>query len=183
MPLKWSHAITLEIGKGPNVPHVKQKNGPLSDFGLASDLWCCTFCTWLLCFSVFSHWEVAFTIIKRASILLGLGVLIVLYRQFNPSEVSYFPSCPLHSLTGLKCPGCGSQRAIHHLLNGEFVAAFRQNMLLIIALPYVGAGILADRIKKPSSEFLIWRKMIFGTRAIYAVLVIIIAFGVMRNIL
>ena len=39
--------------------------------------------------------------------------------------------------TGLKCPGCGFQRAIHSLLHLDFVIDFRFNALLVSSLPVV----------------------------------------------
>ena len=38
---------------------------------------------------------------------------------FNPSNVSFFPVCPLYSLTGLACPGCGLTRGFHALFHGD----------------------------------------------------------------
>lgn len=45
-------------------------------------------------------------------------------------------------MTGLKCPGCGSQRAVHYLLNGQFIPAFRANPLLVMSIPYLALGFL-----------------------------------------
>ena len=54
---------------------------------------------------------------------------------YHPSELRFLPKCALHQLTGLNCPGCGSTRALHYLLHGEFSLALRMNALLVIALP------------------------------------------------
>lgn len=40
-------------------------------------------------------------------------------------------------LTGFDCPGCGSQRALHALLSGDLVGAWRSNAAFIIALPLI----------------------------------------------
>ncbi len=40
-------------------------------------------------------------------------------------------------LTGMKCPGCGSQRAIHALLHTDIKTAFSYNALLVLSIPYV----------------------------------------------
>lgn len=37
--------------------------------------------------------------------------------------------CPFHALTGLLCPGCGSLRAMHDLLNLRVADAFAHNAL------------------------------------------------------
>jgi hypothetical protein len=40
-----------------------------------------------------------------------------------------------HQVTGLDCPGCGAQRALHQLLRGHFIAAIRLNAMFVISLP------------------------------------------------
>lgn len=112
---------------------------------------------------------------------LSLG-LVVIYMVYDPAMAGFFPACPFHSLTGLECPGCGSQRAVHHLLNLELGAAFKQNQLLVVSLPYVLLGFVFDRILKPSVVVLKWRKILFGKRAILFVFSVVILFWVSRNI-
>lgn len=41
-------------------------------------------------------------------------------------------------MTGLLCPGCGSLRALHQLLHGNFATALRFNPLLFVTLLLVG---------------------------------------------
>ncbi|MCM1109265.1 MAG: DUF2752 domain-containing protein [Clostridium sp.] len=40
-------------------------------------------------------------------------------------------------ITGLQCPGCGSQRAVHSLLHADLRAAWGYNALLVAFLPFV----------------------------------------------
>ena len=63
--------------------------------------------------------------------------LIPIYFIFDPSSFGFFPKCPFYVMTGFDCPGCGSQRAVHHLLHGEFISAFSMNPILILAIPYL----------------------------------------------
>ena len=81
------------------------------------------------------------TVFKRTGIVflivLGLSGLISIYFIFNPAQHSFFIPCPFHYMTGYHCPGCGSQRAIHHLLHGDFMAAFWINPLLFISIPII----------------------------------------------
>lgn len=117
-------------------------------------------------------------------ILIGLAIvsLIVIYTVFNPNSSSYFPKCPFKMLTGFKCPGCGSQRAVHHLLNFNIKNAINENAILVLSIPYIILGFIYDIKKKHTAKSLIWRKRLFGQKAIIAVLTIIIAFWIYRNI-
>lgn len=54
---------------------------------------------------------------------------------FNPADCGLFPSCPFHSLTGLKCPGCGTLRALHQIIHGNISAGFLLNPLMFVCLP------------------------------------------------
>ncbi len=79
--------------------------------------------------------------LKVVGIGLLLGILIYIYFLFNPSQHSFFLSCPFKSLTGYHCAGCGSQRAIHQLLHGEWMYAFRLNPFMVLSLPLVFYGL------------------------------------------
>lgn len=108
--------------------------------------------------------------------------LILVYKIFDPGQTGFFPACPFHSLTGLHCPGCGSQRAVHHLLNFDIVTALYHNALLIIAIPYVLLGFLFEWILNPSERVLKWRKILFGKNAILFIFSLVIFFWIFRNI-
>ncbi|MBO4243591.1 MAG: DUF2752 domain-containing protein [Bacteroidales bacterium] len=63
---------------------------------------------------------------------------IYFYAVYDPEHSgSFFPKCGFYVLTGYKCPGCGTQRALHHFLHGDFLGAFKQNALAFLAVPYV----------------------------------------------
>jgi len=92
-----------------------------------------------------------------------------------------FPKCPFRELTGLKCAGCGSQRAIHHLLNFDFINAAKENIMLVISIPYILIGYIFSLLKQPNEIVLKWRKRLFGQKAILIILTIIILFWILRN--
>ncbi|HEV2883453.1 MAG TPA: DUF2752 domain-containing protein [Pyrinomonadaceae bacterium] len=54
---------------------------------------------------------------------------------FVPGKTGFFPICPFRALTGFTCPGCGSTRALHHLLHGDVVGAFQLNPFMMVMLP------------------------------------------------
>ncbi|MFV0306200.1 MAG: DUF2752 domain-containing protein [Desertimonas sp.] len=45
----------------------------------------------------------------------------------------WVPPCPIHALTGLDCPGCGSTRAMQSLIDGDIARAVSFNALAIVA--------------------------------------------------
>jgi len=113
-------------------------------------------------------------------VLLFLIFILLLYF-YNPSVTKVFPPCPLNYITGLYCPGCGSLRTIHSLLNGEFVEAFGYNPLLIVLIPLIIYLLLAQpglilkgRSLVPNLKYPAW-----FYRALISV---IILYGVLRNI-
>jgi len=100
-------------------------------------------------------------------VLLAIAVLLVLgtiYYAIDPVSSAWFPQCSFLKLTGYKCPGCGSQRAIHALLGGDVAAAFKFNAMLFISIPWLLVCICAEaqRVRNPRlyarlhSEALIW---------------------------
>ena len=66
--------------------------------------------------------------------IIAIGAILFV---FDPRQHAFYPACPLHQLTGLSCPGCGSLRALHQLSHGHFVEALRLNPPLVMALPFL----------------------------------------------
>ena len=105
----------------------------------------------------------------------------MVYYFNNPAESWFFLKCPVNYVTGLSCPGCGSQRAIHKLLHLNFKQAFAYNPLLIAAIPYTALGI-AFNTETLKTRYPKTRKFFYGQRALYVVLVVVILFFILRNI-
>ncbi len=70
-----------------------------------------------------------------------------IYSYWNPAEHNWFPRCPILMTTGLKCPGCGSQRMVHALLNGHIAEAFRYNALLTLLMPLILALVVVEPMR------------------------------------
>jgi hypothetical protein len=49
--------------------------------------------------------------------------------------------CPLHTLTGLDCPFCGSTRMAAALLDGDLNAAWHFNAAVLVLGPLIGVAI------------------------------------------
>jgi len=67
------------------------------------------------------------------------------------------------------------------LLNFHVTEAARENLLLVLSIPYIVTGLIFNLIKSTDPALLQWRKRLFGPRAIMVVLVVILAFWVIRN--
>ncbi|MDB2473487.1 DUF2752 domain-containing protein [Schleiferiaceae bacterium] len=122
-------------------------------------------------------------ILKWGIAIVLVTMLAILYRTYNPNGNVYFPKCPFRELTGLKCPGCGSQRAVHYLLNFDIFNAIKENVILVLSIPYILTGLVFDSLKNPNENILNWRKILFGRKAIFVILTIIITFWILRNII
>ena len=71
--------------------------------------------------------------------LLGsMCIAGVVLFNFHPSEAWWYPKCHVYSTTGMYCPGCGSSRSVHHLVNGRYVEAIEHNQLLVL----LGRGVV-----------------------------------------
>lgn len=112
--------------------------------------------------------------VAALAVLLG----IFAYASVDPAT-HWFPRCPIYVLTGLKCPGCGSQRALHQLLHFHFRAAFGYNALVVASLPLLAFAIAAELLR----DRLPGLRAFLGRRVVAWVLVgIIAAWTVGRNV-
>ncbi|MDF9834011.1 hypothetical protein M2103_002246 [Ereboglobus sp. PH5-5] len=77
--------------------------------------------------------------LRAAAIILPLLMLagFAWVRLAGPVPPAWYPPCPLHALTGLFCPGCGSARVFHDLAHGNFRAACGHNLLIVAAIPFI----------------------------------------------
>jgi hypothetical protein len=92
----------------------------------------------------------------------------------NPNT-THLPLCPLHAMTGLWCPLCGSTRAGYAMLHGQFGVALHDNALVVLGLPVL---------------LLLWLRRTAGGGTgrlvpawlFWPSLAVAIAFGVLRNL-
>lgn len=76
-------------------------------------------------------------IVKTVAVAATAIVLVCLclYYYTNDPDTTFSFKCTFKVLTGYDCPGCGSQRAFHAFLHGEFVKAWTYNPLVFFAVP------------------------------------------------
>lgn len=111
---------------------------------------------------------------------VAAGAAALVYFVDPAAGAWFYPRCPLLTLTGLECPGCGSTRAVHRLLHGELGAALALNPLLAVYLPILGYG-LADRLS------VVFRgrglaPLRLGAVPILALAAVVVGFGIVRNL-
>jgi len=121
------------------------------------------------------------TIIFSLCIVFAIIIGGIIYFKFNPEEHLFFPKCSFLVLTGLKCPGCGSQRTIHALLHADIRSAFSYNALVMLSIPYLLILIVGKIIRffKPYSKFAIYSQHPYIIRSFF---IIVILFWITRNI-
>lgn len=126
---------------------------------------------------------------RNATILITVPFLIfasfagyILYT-YNPAVTAMYPPCPFLYLTGLYCPGCGSLRAIHHLLHGNLLHSLAFNPLLLATIafiPYLGYKVYRNQKVPADSTRSAARAL--SPQVYRVVLGIILIFWVLRNI-
>jgi hypothetical protein len=104
---------------------------------------------------------------------LATSVVVAVLYFFSPTKFSFYPQCPFHALTGLNCPGCGSLRALHALLHGNFRQAMVFNPLTICLLPALGFFAVRPIRESELRENRIW---------LWLLAVGVVAFTILRNL-
>lgn len=121
---------------------------------------------------------------RRTAIVFTAAVIvtavIAIYAAVDPVQAQWMPKCPVYTLTGWKCPGCGSQRMLHALLTGNIGEAFSCNPLLLCMMPVIAVLLFAE----------IWRRSrprlyarLYSPATIAVILTAIILWTIVRNIL
>lgn len=116
------------------------------------------------------------------AILATVIFLLYIYGSFDPTDAEigkYFPKCPVKLLTGLQCPGCGIQRAIHELLHGDLIGALSQNWFLVFSLSYLLALFITQFLPEGSPA----RKFFWGETGGMIYVSLYCAWFIIRNLL
>jgi hypothetical protein len=117
----------------------------------------------------------------KSIVILGISIIVLVFLYaFDPSGSSFYPPCPVHALTGLYCPGCGSLRALHQLLHGHLSKAFGLNPLMVLSLPFLGYSFLSYILDGITGKSL--PRVFIPAFYIWVFLWVILLFGILRNI-
>lgn len=118
-------------------------------------------------------------------LLAAIGVAVMIgasgfVAYFDPAKSSFFPVCPFYAMTGFACPGCGLTRAFHSLFHGDIIPAIDFNLLVpmwavIFGWIFVSLVLLALR----GRGLPMWPAR---PGFLVTLLIVVLAFGVARNI-
>ena len=118
-------------------------------------------------------------------IATGIAALVatMYVRAVDPNVPGRYPGCPSRFILGVDCPGCGGMRGTYDLLHGDVAGMLDNNVLLIVALPAAVIGFLIwgyrawTGIRPPVDTI----RQARYTRAWILVVIVVVAFGVIRN--
>ena len=110
--------------------------------------------------------------------IIAVAALTAVYYMLPPDSGVY-PRCMFRQLTGLDCPGCGSQRAIHALLHGHVAEAWDYNAMLLVGLPLVALIAAAYTVRRRWPAL---HRLLNSQALILLILSTIIGWTVIRNI-
>ena len=121
----------------------------------------------------------ALTISGAVAASAVLALLIAYYYSNDPASAPS-PKCVFKLITGWDCPGCGSQRAFHAILHGDFRAAWHFNPFVFFAVPaaifYIAAEAMRRRVPRLHAAA-------NNPYIISAIVIAAVVYTVLRNIL
>lgn len=111
----------------------------------------------------------------------GVAAAAWFVQGHDPRIAPVYPACPVHAATGLHCPGCGSTRTLHALLNLDLAAAWQANPLLLLLLPVLVPALALELLAWVAPGRAVPR-LRPSARVSRALVIAVIAFGVLRNL-
>lgn len=118
--------------------------------------------------------------LTAAGLLIVMLAVLAMLAWRDPRTYGMGPMCPSLRFAGVHCPGCGSMRATHDLLHGQFASAFRNNpALLLLGVPVaawlaVSMTVIAVRGRRLRLHTPAW----LG----YLIAIVLLAWGGARNL-
>ena len=118
------------------------------------------------------------------TVILSISILVVaciILALGNPHSLSWPLKCPLYQISGLQCPLCGMQRAIHELLHGNMKEAWSLNPGFFLFSPYwlvVLIGTIFTNLQKTNSIV----RFCLRDKIIFLALIALLVWGIVRNL-
>ena len=123
-------------------------------------------------------------VLVRAALAVGAAVVggagLWLLATVPPTDDSWYPKCFSYRVARIHCPGCGTTRALHSLLNARFEQAFAYNPLVVLLSPYL--LLMAAR----SGWHWLWgteaKRSLFPARYSWLAFAVLMVYWVLRNV-
>ena len=112
------------------------------------------------------------------AVVLAGGAAAVAY--FDPVKSNFLPVCPLFSMTGFACPGCGLTRGFHSLFTGDIISAIDFNAMIpfwVVIFSWLFISLALTAIRGKGLHLWMARPGF-----LVAFTVILLGFGVLRNL-
>ena len=117
---------------------------------------------------------------RSLAVLALVAAGVVLLYRVDPRSAAWLPKCPVHEAFGWHCPGCGTTRALHALLHGDWTGALSNNVLTVFAIPLLAVTWLHDQmLRRPDGRP-------WSTRPspvwIWTAITVAMVFAILRNL-
>ena len=110
-----------------------------------------------------------------------LGGGIYYFYQNDPAQSeTVFILCVTKNVSGFDCPGCGSQRAFHELLHGNFIKAAKLNLTIYFFTPLLLFIFLKTALKPFHIDL---PDLLITTKRLMLILFFLLLFTVLRNLI
>lgn len=111
--------------------------------------------------------------------ILGGGIYYF-YQNDPVQSETVFILCVTKNISGVDCPGCGSQRAFHELLHGNFIKAAKLNLTIYFFTPLL-LFLFLKTVLKPFRIDL--PDLLITTKRLMLILFFLLLFTVLRNLI
>lgn len=128
-------------------------------------------------FTPFGLWRRHPRVVATAILIFAVAALGVL--GIAGTDSVWVPKCLFHSLTGLDCPGCGSQRAIAAALHGRIGEAWTLNPALWIGLCVAAVYALNPAAAGVSSRL---KRFLYAAPTLLSLALLLVGWTVFRNL-
>ena len=115
--------------------------------------------------------------LRNMLVILSIGIAYYFFCTLTNLGLP----CPLHSITGILCPGCGLSRMCMALIKFDFAGALYYNAAFFILSPILIFTYISHQyryIKYGDGTLLRWQKIL-----LLICIVLLVVFGILRNIL
>ena len=117
-------------------------------------------------------------LLSIAAMIGFFGVIRYFYLN-NPSKnETPFAICMTKRIANIDCPGCGGQRAFHHLLNGHFIEAGKLNIFIYLFAPLLAYLFFSFALKPFNINF---PDINITSKGLLITLILFMVFTIFRN--